>query len=287
MTMWQRAVRYPPYAGQYGTPKAVCTTSDLVSNYPARGSFLRLDPLVATTQPYQFAQGDPNNLPFTGMGHEQWSAWDAADHVAGVEGLFATAGSARAAWWALVGGWMRVLASNSSPHMRPESMSAMHRRSTGMVLRPSPRLLAPDWRSRLGTVPLVSLACIVVLVVVGFVRDPEPRGWLITAGVVVALFAMPNIARPINARLIVTSTLVLYRGVLCHQKVCARDELKDAERIRIAVIGPRITFDRLLLLDARRNALISIQEEWWSLCDLDAFCARLGVRPNRPATSSL
>jgi hypothetical protein len=42
-------------------------------------------------------------------------------------------------------------------------------------------------------------------------------------------------------------------------------------------LGPRFTFDRLLLLELSGRVRISIQEEWFALDDLDKLLDTLGV----------
>jgi len=146
-----------------------------------------------------------------------------------------------------------------------------------MVIRPSPRLFAPDWRARSRAAPLAAWTAVVVLLLVGGLRDPRLVGWLVSVGIVVLVLAAPNVAARVNARLVVGEDVVTYRGPLRGVHTCSRRAVAKVVRVHFAVLGPRMTSTRMLLLDATGRAVLSVPEEWWSVRDGERFLSALGV----------
>jgi hypothetical protein len=146
-----------------------------------------------------------------------------------------------------------------------------------IILRPSPRALASDWRDRVRAMPMAALAAIGALFLVGLVRDPRLIGWVSTLLVVALVFALPNGLARLNALLVVSQDAIHYRGLLRRHRTCLRDEIDRIFSVRLAILGPRLVFTRLLLVDHSGSALLSIQEEWWSREDIDRLCQELSV----------
>lgn len=146
-----------------------------------------------------------------------------------------------------------------------------------MVIRPSPRLLAPDWRTRVRTAPAAAFAAVAGLLLAGAIRDPHLLGWLVAVAAVVLVLAVPNVAARVNARLVVSDDAVIYRGPLRGQQRCSRRDVVRVERVRLAVLGPRFALTRLLFLNGSGRAMVSLPEEWWSPQDVERLQATLGV----------
>jgi hypothetical protein len=149
-----------------------------------------------------------------------------------------------------------------------------------MVIRPSPRVLAPDWRGRARAAPATAWVAIAVLLVAGGLRDPHLFGWLAAVVVIGLVFAIPNVAARANARLVVTEDAVTYRGPLRGRQTCSRREVVRMVRVRLAVLGPRFALTRLLFLDSSGSTVLSLPEEWWSSQDLERVRTAMGVPVN-------
>jgi hypothetical protein len=146
-----------------------------------------------------------------------------------------------------------------------------------LELRPHPRVIAPDWKWRLRTAPLSAFVTAAVLLVVGAVRDPTASGWLWSGFAVLLVIGVPYLLARANALVRVTPESVEYRGMFRVRRRCPRDVLAEMIQVRVAVLGPRYPFTRLLLVDASGRARISIQTDAFSLSDLDALETTLGV----------
>lgn len=153
-----------------------------------------------------------------------------------------------------------------------------------VYFRPSPRVFAPDWRTRVrGAWPAAT--CLVFAATLDVVSSPSTKGWLWAVLVVALLFLVPNLAARVNGLLVVSAEEVRYRTVLRMTRRCPRSAIRRAVHVRISVWG-RSTFARLLLVDNRNNVLLSIQEEWWSPARLSQFVALLNVPVSEiPGTS--
>jgi hypothetical protein len=149
--------------------------------------------------------------------------------------------------------------------------------SSVLELRPHPRTLAPDWRSRLRNAPLSAGVAAAVLLIVGAVRDPTLSGWLWSFGAVLLIVAVPNLLARANAIVRITPECVVYRGMFRVRRRCPRNTLAAMVQVHLAVLGSRYPLTRLLLVDTSGRARISVQAEWFSLSDLDTLEATLGV----------
>ena|ERR1039457_3700411 len=150
-------------------------------------------------------------------------------------------------------------------------------RSAVLTLRASPRVLAVDWHSRIRSAPLAAILGAAGLLIYGAVRDPSTAGWLISGAAVILVIATPNALARANARARVTSQEVSYRGVFLATHRCARPELARLVRLRLTVLGPRFVFTRLLFVDTKGHARISLQTEWFQPADLERLQAELAV----------
>jgi len=146
-----------------------------------------------------------------------------------------------------------------------------------MVIRPSPRMLAREWRPRVRVAPLGAWAAIVVLLLAGGLRDPRLAGWLVAVAAVVLVLAVPYAAVRVNARLVVGEEVVTYRGPLRGVHECSRRAVAKVVRVHFAVLGPRMASTRMLLVDASGRAILSVPEEWWSVSDVGRAMSALGV----------
>ena len=146
-----------------------------------------------------------------------------------------------------------------------------------VVFRPAPQILAPDWRGRLRSAPAATWVVVILLLVVGTLRDPSLQGWLYTALALVVVFVVPVLLARTNARLVLSRAFVDYRGMLRVRHRCRRQDVARLVRVPIAVLGPRIIFKRLLLVSTGGRALLSIQEDLWSPSDLNRLRDELGV----------
>ena len=145
-----------------------------------------------------------------------------------------------------------------------------------LVFHPSPRILAPDWGSRLRSAPAVTLLAACVLLVIGAVRDPSLQGWLYSFLAVAIVFVVPILLAGVNARLSISSDIVEYRGMLRVRRRCRRNDVTQLVRVTLAILGPGAVFRRLLLVNGEGEALLSIQEDLWSPDDLGRFQNELG-----------
>ena len=149
------------------------------------------------------------------------------------------------------------------------------REVSDLVFHSSPRILAPDWGSRLRAAPAATWLAACVLLVVGALRDPSLQGWLYSFLAVAIVILVPNLLARVNARLRISPDMIEYRGMLRVRRRCKRSDVTQLVRVIIAVLGPRFVFTRLLLVNREGKALVSIQEELWSQNDLDRFQSEL------------
>ena len=80
-----------------------------------------------------------------------------------------------------------------------------------------------------------------------------------------------------NARIWIRGDELRYRGILRVVRKCRLADVQSVAFVRIAVLGRRFAFGRLLLLDRDSVAMVSIQEEWWSPDDLERLRRVLDV----------
>lgn len=125
--------------------------------------------------------------------------------------------------------------------------------------------------------PLVAWFVVVSLLIYGATRDPTLSGWAWTVGVIGALFVVPNAVARMNARIWIRGDELRYRGILRVVRKCRLADVQSVAFVRIAVLGRRFAFGRLLLLDRDSVAMVSIQEEWWSPDDLERLRRVLDV----------
>lgn len=156
-------------------------------------------------------------------------------------------------------------------------MAADAQGAKGIVITPSPRMLAPEWRARVRATPPVAWVSIAILVVVGAVSKPHLSGLLVALATIAVLFAIPNLTARANARLILYQDVVLYRGPLRRVQRCSRPAIARIVRVRLALLGPRFPLTHLLFLNNAGRSLISLPEEWWSTQDIERVRAELGV----------
>jgi hypothetical protein len=146
-----------------------------------------------------------------------------------------------------------------------------------VVIRSNPRILASDWQTRLRAAPLIAWLAAAGLLTFAAIRDPGPAGWLISAAVVIVVFAVPNAVARLNARVRITADAVEYRGLFRVPRRIERSTLVRVVRLRLLVLGPRFAFTRLLFLDRSGRARLSMQAEWFSPADLDRVRSDLAV----------
>jgi hypothetical protein len=138
-------------------------------------------------------------------------------------------------------------------------------------------MFAPAWRARARLASLSAWTAVVVLLLVGGLRDPRLVGWLVPVVMVVLVLAAPYAAARVNARLVVRDEEVTYRGPLGGVHKCSRRAVVKVVRVQFAVLGPRMTSTRMLLLDMTGRAVPSVPEEWWSTRDVERITSAPGV----------
>jgi hypothetical protein len=145
-----------------------------------------------------------------------------------------------------------------------------------VAFRVSPRLLAPDWVSRMHRLGLPLAVLFVALIGYSVVRDRTVQSWAVALAFITVAVAAPSVGAKLYARLSIESGVVMYRGLVGRTHRVPVAEVRRLARIRIAILGPRFAFTRLLLLDEDGRARASVQEEWWQPSELARFQACLG-----------
>jgi len=147
-----------------------------------------------------------------------------------------------------------------------------------IVVRASPRIIAPDWKRRLtqpAALILVVLAVLLVVQLIRLLRDPANY---ITVGVglafLLAIFAIPAAAKVMNARLVITPDHVESRDALRRTRRCDRNRLA-------ALVVVRSKLSKVLLLDPAGKAQLSLAWDSYSDDQLDQIRRLLGL-PDSP-----
>lgn len=141
--------------------------------------------------------------------------------------------------------------------------TARDQRHPKITIRPSPQMLAPDWRDRVRSASPWAWLIVVGVLLYGYYRDPQLGIYPWIIGGLILVTAIPNLLARVNARIMIGPDEVQYRGILRVRRTCHRTALSQAVRVKVSVLGPRFPFSQLLLLDPEGNVLVSIHEEWW------------------------
>jgi len=156
----------------------------------------------------------------------------------------------------------------------------MHRGSTQgdpIVLRSSPRILAPDWVDRLKTVPAGALLLILVFVLIVAIRGVSQTGLIFAPIAVIVLFGGPIFLKFVNTRLVITAEYVEGSDSIRRRRRCLRRDLARLVIVRIAILGPRFCLTRVLAVDQEGQTCLSLQVDAWSDDQLNRIYQLLGL----------
>jgi hypothetical protein len=144
--------------------------------------------------------------------------------------------------------------------------------NTTVVVRSSPRIIAPDWRNRLRTAPpviwVMLLVALTIVVVVGLTNLPA-FGF---AFVLIAVIGSATVgAKALNARVVITPEYIESRDALRRTRRCKRSVLVAW------VPGRRGSLQRVFLVDREGRTQLSLAWDSYSDAQLDAIRSALAI----------
>lgn len=167
--------------------------------------------------------------------------------------------------------------------MRPtfERMKGQVRSSedgTRLVIRSSPRLLAPDWASRIRHAPVGAWLLIVIFLAIGWLHGGDASGVAAAILVLALVFAVPYAAKALNTQVVVTATVVESRDALRRTKRADRSSLVSWTKVRRQIFGPRFALTKVLLCDEHGDPRLTLSWDSYSDRDLDDLRTVLGLQ---------
>jgi multisubunit Na+/H+ antiporter MnhF subunit len=150
---------------------------------------------------------------------------------------------------------------------------------TTLVVRSSPRVVAPDWRNRIRQAPVIVWIAVAFVIVLIVLRGPAafPGIWiaLVLIGLVGGLVIG---AKALNARVIITPDYVESRDALRRSQRC------DRAVLAAWVLGRRGSLRKVFLVDQSGKTRITLAWDSYSDSQLDQIRGALGLpRADNPA----
>jgi hypothetical protein len=156
-------------------------------------------------------------------------------------------------------------------------MTRSSTRTDAVVLRSSPRILAPDWVDRLKTVPAGALLLILVFVLIVAIHGASQTGLVLAPLAVIVLFGGPLLLKFVNTSVVITPEYVEGSDSIRRTKRCLRRNLVRLVIVRIAILGPRFSLTRVLLVGRDGRTCLSLQIDAWSDEQLNRIYQLLGL----------
>jgi hypothetical protein len=143
-----------------------------------------------------------------------------------------------------------------------------------LVVRSSPRFIAPDWRERIRQTPAI-VWVLVVLLLISFglfaLRIRSLSTWGIALVVWIVLLGGPIAATAVNSRVVITPDYVESRDALRRSHRCERSILAAW------VLGQKSTLKKVLLVDREGRTQLSLAWDAYSDAQLDQIRRVLGL----------
>ena len=143
--------------------------------------------------------------------------------------------------------------------------------STNLVVRSSPRIIAPDWRRRFkgtqGVIRLVLLLTLLFLVL----RGGQLPGFVAALVLLVILGGGMIAAKALNARVVITPDYVESRDEFRRSRRC------DRSILAAWVLGRHWTLKKVLLVDRNGRTQLSLAWDSYSESQFDQIRDALGL----------
>jgi hypothetical protein len=136
-----------------------------------------------------------------------------------------------------------------------------------LVIRASPRLLAPDWADRLRYAPAPAILLIAVVIALVATRSGGLTSWVVAVIVVMALVAGPYLAKAANSRVTVGQTYVESRDAFRRSVRVDRQSLAAMYNVRHEILGPGFSLTKVVIAD--RDGWPRLNLSWDSYSDAD------------------
>ena len=149
---------------------------------------------------------------------------------------------------------------------------------TRLVIRSSPRLLAPDWAVRVRRAPAGAWILIFVFLLVGSFRVWTISGLLTAVLVVVLVFGVPYTAKALNARVVITQTSIESRDALRRTTRADPASIVSLKTVRREILGPRFALTRVVMLDRDGRAHLRLSWDSYSDDDFKLIAERLDLQ---------
>jgi multisubunit Na+/H+ antiporter MnhF subunit len=143
---------------------------------------------------------------------------------------------------------------------------------TTLVVRSSPRVVAPDWRTRIRQAPVIVWIAVAFVIVLILLRGPEAFPGIWIALVLLGLIGGGVVgAKALNARVIITPNYVESRDALRRSQRC------DRAVLTAWVVGRRGSLRKVFLVDQSGRTRITLAWDSYSDSQLDQIRGALGL----------
>jgi hypothetical protein len=139
-----------------------------------------------------------------------------------------------------------------------------------LVIRSSPRLIAPDWRGRIKRIPVV--IWLILLITFGVVAPRGPASLLGFGAALVFLVIVgfgTFAAKSLNARVVITPDHLESRDALRRSRRCDRSDLAGWVVALAGTGSPRRYLSKVLLVDRDGRTRLSLAWDSYSDSQLD------------------
>jgi hypothetical protein len=141
-----------------------------------------------------------------------------------------------------------------------------------LVVRSSPRVVAPDWRNRIRQAPVIVWIAVAFVVVLVALRGPAAFPGIWMALVLVGLVGGGVVgAKALNARVVITPDYVESRDALRRSQRC------DRAVLAAWVLGRRSSLRKVFLVDQTGRTRITLAWDSYSDSQLDEIRGALGL----------
>ncbi len=144
--------------------------------------------------------------------------------------------------------------------------------SATLIVRSSPRVVAPDWRNRIRQAPVIVWIAVAILILLIVLRGPAAFPGIWIALVLVGLVGGAVVgAKALNARVVITPDYVESRDALRRLQRC------DRAVLTAWVLGRRGSLRKVFLVDRVGRTRITLAWDSYSDAQLDQIRGALGI----------
>jgi len=133
-----------------------------------------------------------------------------------------------------------------------------------VVIRSSPRVIAPDWAARVRNVPAGALFILLVLALIVVAHGVSQSGVFIGLLAVLVLFGGPVFLKFVNTRVVITPNTIEATDSIRRSRSCPRGDLSRLVVVHISILGPRFALTRVLFVDIHGRSRLNLQVDAWS-----------------------